>query len=274
MDSRFRGNDPKVIHPGPGGVPYSREHERPLAFDFSAASSAGAPSAGISATSPVEQLLDQVFDQAFAEQTSRMPPVKLESVPLNPRSEIPGSSSFAENFTRPAARGSQIVQFAETPFSSRGLSEELEYAEVVCAPLAARFAAGLIDILLLLAGGCIFALLFLAAGGHLDKTPLDLGVALFIAAFWLFVYFAVFGSITRRTPGHAALGLEIRNLNGEPPTIMDSLLRAFGVLVSISALTLGLLWAALDSDGMGWHDHISGTVPSESAKSNTLQGKP
>jgi len=238
--------------------------EMSLAFDFSPAAGP-TPSSGTvrdrSQASPAEQM----FDQAFAQRTVRAPQVKLESIPLDQkvegsRSRHPSLDSSAENFTSPAAQDLHVIQFAEAPFNSLNRSAEPDFPDVVSAPLGSRLAAGLIDIFLLLVSGCLFAAVFVAVGGKLDKSPLDLAVALFISVFWLFVYFAAFGVMTWRTPGQAALGLEIRNLNDEPPTVAEALLRAFGYLVSISALTLGFLWAALDSDGMGWHDHISGTV--------------
>ena len=240
------------------------DREMSLAFDFSPAAGPIASSGAVrepSQASPAEQ----TFDQAFAERTMRAPQVKLESIPLDQHveessSRLPSVGFFAENFTSPAARDPHVIQFADAPFNLPNLSAETDFQEVISAPLGSRFAAGLIDILLLLAGGCLFAVVFVAVGGRFDKSPLDMAVVLFIAVFWLFVYFAAFGVMTWRTPGQAAFGLEIRNLNNEPPTVTEALLRAFGYLVSISALTLGFLWAALDSDGMGWHDHISGTV--------------
>lgn len=56
------------------------------------------------------------------------------------------------------------------------------------------------------------------------------------------------------------MGLALRNLEGGSPTRQESLLRAFGYLVSIASFMLGFLWAAMDSDGLAWHDHISGTM--------------
>jgi hypothetical protein len=43
------------------------------------------------------------------------------------------------------------------------------------------------------------------------------------------------------------------------PTVRESCWRAFGVLVSTSALLLGFIWAWVDSQGLTWHDRMSGT---------------
>jgi uncharacterized RDD family membrane protein YckC len=55
------------------------------------------------------------------------------------------------------------------------------------------------------------------------------------------------------------LDCEIHNLEGAHPTTQEAFLRAFGYLVSITALMLGFLWALLDSEGLTWHDRMSGT---------------
>jgi hypothetical protein len=45
--------------------------------------------------------------------------------------------------------------------------------------------------------------------------------------------------------------------------VRESFWRAFGVLVSLSALMLGFVWACVDSDSLTWHDRMSGTVITE-----------
>ncbi|MGH9360045.1 MAG: RDD family protein [Terriglobia bacterium] len=243
------------------------EHnEASLAFDFSTASRL-APSEA--ARDPAQlSPAEEAFDQVFAERaTGVSPQAKLESLHLDQRpkeaaSRMASKEPSGGSFAAPAVRDSRVIQFGEIQFRLQKPVMDYEFPEVISAPLGSRFAAGLIDTLILAASGCFFVILFNAVGGRFSKTPVDVGVALFITAFWLFIYFAAFGVMTGRTPGQAALGLEIRNLDGEPPTAAESLWRAFGYLVSISALALGLIWTALDSDGMGWQDHISGTLPS------------
>ncbi|MGH9377431.1 MAG: RDD family protein [Terriglobia bacterium] len=132
--------------------------------------------------------------------------------------------------------------------------------EIAAAPLRKRFLAGVADTGILLAAGCLFAGLFTLVRGKLEYTPLGLAVAGLIAVFWIFIYFGSFTAVTLRTPGQAAFGLSVTNLDGERPTRQEALLRAFGYLVSLAALMLGFLWAVMDSDGMAWHDHISGTI--------------
>ena len=133
------------------------------------------------------------------------------------------------------------------------------------APLGRRFIAALIDALVLLLGGGIFLLIFWGVGGRVDRSPTTLGVTAFIAVLLILVYFGSFTALTFSTPGLLSMGLEVRTLDGTPPTATDAALRAFGIVVSMSALMLGFIWAAVDSDSLTWHDRMSGTFIRERA---------
>jgi uncharacterized RDD family membrane protein YckC len=139
------------------------------------------------------------------------------------------------------------------------LAEEQENPEFIIAPLGRRFLAGLADSLVLLLGASIFALIFWRAGGRLSLQPLNLMVVGFMAVSFLFAYFGLFTALTTSTPGLLWMGLEVRKLDGTPPTARDACWRAFGYLVSITALMLGFVWSVVDSDTLTWHDRMSGT---------------
>jgi len=142
-------------------------------------------------------------------------------------------------------------------------------------PLGRRFLAGLVDGLVLLLGAGLFALIFWRAGGHLTPVPLNLAIVALIAVILVWAYFGLFTALTFSTPGLTWMDIEVRNMEGRPPIPRESLLRAFGYLVSISALMIGFVWALVDSEGLTWHDRISGTfltpanqeAPSEAVES-------
>ncbi len=142
-------------------------------------------------------------------------------------------------------------------------SEDPELAAVPgewrVAPLGRRFIGGMIDAGVLLFAGGIFALIFWRAGGHLTRTPLNLAVVGFIGVFFVLSYFWTFTALTSTTPGLLWVGIEVRSLNGGQLTPRQALWRTFGYLVSASALLLGFVWAAVDSEGLTWHDRISDT---------------
>jgi uncharacterized RDD family membrane protein YckC len=135
----------------------------------------------------------------------------------------------------------------------------LEMLPLLVAPLGSRFAASLLDALILLLSGALFGLIFRKAGGHLSPVPPELAVVVIITAIFVFGYFGLFTALSYTTPGLAWMGLEVRNMAGRPPLPGESCLRAFGYLVSLAAFLVGFFWAAVDSETLTWHDRISGT---------------
>lgn len=129
------------------------------------------------------------------------------------------------------------------------------------APLGRRFLAGVADgLTLLFALACFVAVFWWVVGGRLHLRPADLGVLGFVAGSLILSYFALFGRLASATPGQQAAGLVLRNLEGGTPTPAQAFWRAFGYLVSLSALMLGFVWALVDSEGLTWHDRMSGTL--------------
>lgn len=133
------------------------------------------------------------------------------------------------------------------------------------APLGRRFLAGMADALILLAAAGLFALVFWRAGGSLSRQPLNYLVLGLIAAFFIFVYFGLFTTLTSSTPGLLWMGLEVRNFEGEYPAARESFWRAFGYLISIAGLMLGFVWTLVDTEKLSWHDRISNTFLTVSA---------
>ncbi len=241
------------------------EEENNLAFDF-------APDARSSSSRQGWQDIETAFQEAPAHKT----PVNLESISLisQPGKLAPSEEEdFAGSLRGARTNAPRNIEFPRSDLPAESRFEDADLLEPLGAPLRPRFFADLIDALLLVALAALFTAVFAAAGGRLQKSPEDLGIAAFIAAFWFFVYFAAFSVMTRRTPGQAAMGLEIRNLDGEPPSRVEALLRAFGYLISLSAFMLGFLWAVFDSDGMAWQDHVSGTVLTVAPRSATKEAQ-
>jgi uncharacterized RDD family membrane protein YckC len=141
-------------------------------------------------------------------------------------------------------------------------SPDSDQPPLLLAPLGRRFLAGVTDALVLLAGSGLFALVFWLAGGRLSLNPVTLAVLGSILVFFLMAYFGLFTALIFSTPGLLTLGLEVRNLEGQYPTTRESFWRAFGYLISTAALMLGFIWAMVDSDGLTWHDRMSGTFVS------------
>jgi uncharacterized RDD family membrane protein YckC len=133
------------------------------------------------------------------------------------------------------------------------------------ARMSARFFAAVIDALVLLLGAAVYALIFWRVGGHFSLEPLEMGVVALAGAFFILLYFAGCTALASATPGLIWTGLEVTTFEGNPPRLSDCLWRAFGYLVSMSALMLGFIWAAVDADELTWHDRMSRTfvVPAD-----------
>jgi uncharacterized RDD family membrane protein YckC len=144
------------------------------------------------------------------------------------------------------------------------------------APLRNRFLAGVTDCLILVLGAALFGGIFWYSMtrfcDHSTLVPLNLGILGLVAVMIIFAYFAIFTAIASATPGLLWMGCEIRNLRGEHPTLSESLWRAFGVLVSMSALMVGFIWAYVDSESLTWHDRMSGTIITETHAATELDG--
>ncbi len=146
----------------------------------------------------------------------------------------------------------------------RSAGDEVETVGHFYAPLQRRFVAGLADAAFLLAGAAIFGGIFWFSMtrfcDHNTLAPFSLGIIGLIALMVIFSYFAIFTALSFATPGMLWAGCEVRNLHGDHPTVNESLWRAFGVVISISALMVGFIWAYVDSETLPWHDRMSGTV--------------
>ena len=127
------------------------------------------------------------------------------------------------------------------------------------APFGRRLGAGLIDALILAAGFGLFAGIFHLTGGTVSNTPLNWLIGGSIAELFAAVYFGAFTALRHATPGLLALGLEVRNLDGEPPSPKQSFWRALGYLVSGGSFLLGFIWSLVDEERLTWHDRISET---------------
>ncbi len=227
------------------------------------------------------QEIDAVIGGEVAEfSPGKAEPDILIGTPITPQSEVPVPDSLP--LEKPGS-GLRILSSAAVEAGELALDQgavEPEPVEIVLesspaspqvptpevsplvlpvARLGPRFLAGVMDALLLLLGAGLFALIFWSAGGRLSPQLADFAVLAFIVVFYILAYFGLFTALTASTPGLLWMGLEVRKLDGTFPTGWESFWRTFGYLVSITSLMMGFIWALVDSDGLTWHDRMSGT---------------
>ncbi|MBI1940086.1 MAG: RDD family protein [Acidobacteria bacterium] len=158
----------------------------------------------------------------------------------------------------PVSRPVEIV--LDSPLdAAEGDGFEEATVSLPLAPMGRRFVAGVLDALVLLLSAGLFAFIFWRAGGHITPQPLNITVLASIPAFLIMAYFGLFTALTSTTPGLLWMGLEVRSMDGGVPAPQEAFWRAFGCLVSASALLLGFVWALVDSEGLTWHDRMSRT---------------
>ena len=197
----------------------------------------------------------------------RVDPAALDSIPLHQEAESvvhqpigaapEGDGLQLETRRRRRLDPGEISIVMESSSADESGSVPLN---VPVAPLGQRFLAGVADgLVLLLALAFFVATFWWVVGGRLYWGPTYLGALGLVAGFLALAYFALFGRMAAATPGQQAAGLMLRSLDGGAPTSGQALWRAFGYLVSLSALMLGFVWALVDNEGLTWHDRMSGT---------------
>ncbi len=109
-----------------------------------------------------------------------------------------------------------------------------------------RAAASLIDLVITVIAIAALTLLF-----HSGGLPL----AYFLAT----GHNVVFVGLRGQTVGKMALGLQVINSRGSPPSFWRVLLREVVGKTISGIFMLGYLWVAWHPEKRGWHDSIAGT---------------
>jgi uncharacterized RDD family membrane protein YckC len=127
------------------------------------------------------------------------------------------------------------------------------------APLALRFAAALIDFVVVMVAAALFAAVAQTLAKALPHNRMALAVVLGAPAILFAAYqylFLVYGGATL---GMLAARLEIRRFSSEPAKAGRRRLRALAMVMSFASLGLGIFWAFADEDMLCWHDRITRT---------------
>jgi uncharacterized RDD family membrane protein YckC len=112
-----------------------------------------------------------------------------------------------------------------------------------------RFGAALIDGIVV---GIVDTVLRLLLGG----AGAGLGIVV------SFAYYTYFHGTTGQTPGDAALGLKVLDIDSrEVIGYQRAFVRCLVSIVSGLVLVLGYLWMLWDPRRQTWHDKAAGTVP-------------
>ncbi len=125
------------------------------------------------------------------------------------------------------------------------------------APFGLRIMAAGVD-LGLVAGAFIG---FVAVAAHVAHgvptgIPAAIGSAAVLAVFYL-LFQVLFFTLSDQTPGMRYARIGLCSFSDENPTRAAMRRRILTQMMAVLPLGLGLLWALLDDDGLGWHDRLS-----------------
>ena len=157
-----------------------------------------------------------------------------------------------------------------TPTSGAAGAAGLRLSSLPYAGLQLRVVAFLLDIMVLISCGMLFAA---AAGAYLvvdsgfndgnlsDRAPY-VAVAIFLAYVLAFVplYHVVLWMRWGQTVGKMAVRIKVLSGEGGSLTLGQSALRLLGYAASVLPLGLGVLLALFDDQHRALHDRLAGTV--------------
>ena len=128
------------------------------------------------------------------------------------------------------------------------------------APLAARFAGGFIDLLVVAFASSPFAAIIELTNGNWTDPRVS-GSMGGIVLLVMFLYLTAATAMTGRTWGMSLASLRAVDADtGLLPTTRQSVLRALAYMLSLATFGIGLLYALFDAEGRAAHDHLSSTA--------------
>jgi uncharacterized RDD family membrane protein YckC len=163
----------------------------------------------------------------------------------------------------PAVQGSLFPEIRLEPSEAELREHDEPEIEVPLpvAPLGARLMASAVDVASVAVAEAIFAAMAYLALPELPHNK----------AFWMMtgavlpllwaLYQHLFLLYGGRTPGMAMRGIRLSSFDGRTPAWSERMSRARFVCISLAAVGLGFVWAAVDPDELCWHDRLSQTFP-------------
>jgi uncharacterized RDD family membrane protein YckC len=121
-----------------------------------------------------------------------------------------------------------------------------------------RFAAWIIDYLVLGVAGFVVGFVWGLVAGDDDSSLIVLQLVITVASF---LYFAFMESSTSQaTVGKMALGIKVTDLNGNRISFGRALGRTFAKILSGLIILIGYIMAAFTAKKQGLHDMIASTL--------------
>jgi len=159
----------------------------------------------------------------------------------------------------------QSLQLGAATTANNAATIPIEFAiEPQTAALHLRMMAALVDGCCMMAAFVGFACVATrVAGPQLRALPLPIlgvGVAVTLTAIFL-LYQMLFFTLAESTPGMRYARIGLCTFGDSNPTRKAMRRRVWAKLLAASPLGLGVIWMALDGEGLGWHDRMTRMYP-------------
>ena len=159
----------------------------------------------------------------------------------------------------------QSLQLGAEPMENSTATMPIEFAiEPQTAALHLRMMSALVDGCLVMAAFVGFACVATrVAGPELRALPLSLmgaSVAATLTVMFL-IYQMLFFTLAESTPGMRYARIGLCTFGDSNPTRKAMRRRVWAMLMAASPLGLGVIWMALDGEGLGWHDRMTRMYP-------------
>lgn len=125
------------------------------------------------------------------------------------------------------------------------------------APIRLRVMAAAVDGSLVSLAFLAFSAIAVRVANYLPTgIPAAVAAASTLTLFYL-LYEVLFFTLSDQTPGMRYARIGLCTLSDENPTRSAMRRRILAQIIAVCPFGLGILWAVLDDDGLGWHDRIS-----------------
>jgi uncharacterized RDD family membrane protein YckC len=189
------------------------------------------------------------------EDAPRSPQLRIFEVEPEQISNVPAPQPAAPEWTTMRLDAHTPVETVPVPNSS--LTAMPAYVTPEAAPISLRLMAGLVDAGLVIGAffGCVAATVKLT--GWLPQGPTAVMAAVGAIVGLYVCYHMLFFTLSDQTPGMRYARLGLCTMTDENPTRAAMRRRLLAQFIAIAPLGIGVLWALMDEDKLGWHDRIS-----------------
>ena len=198
-------------------------------------------------------------------------PLRDEAAPANSSSQLRIFEVEPEHLSFTQASDDSAPEWSSILLAALPTADFIQDADYLAAhiphaaPIGRRLKAAIADGVLLLAAEAAFLALFRLAILHLSGTsellniplPIAAAGALATLAVFALLYQILFFTLSDATPGMRFARIALCTFSDENPTRSAMRRRIVATLLAAFPLGIGILWAFLDEDTLGWHDRIS-----------------